>query len=433
LPSDRSFRPFGATTIDNLSSQNSPPYKINLQPGDLLFREGEAGERAYVVEDGVVEVVKQTSDGTVTLARLGHGEIVGAMALLFDHAPRSATVVAVVATTLLSIDRVQIDAKIRNADPIIALLINTLTNRLRSMQSLVGAPSLTQTVAGPGEGALLSARAGTEDVRQILHFERQLIAGLESDQFFVEFQPIVGLKTGDLAGFEALVRWRHPDLGYISPQRFIPVAENLEAVVHLDREIIARSLTFITEANRIRREASSNKRDCPLIHVSFNLSTVRLSDGSVIGDIEAALVENSVDPAMLKVEVNEQVLIRDAQQAIAILSELRRRGIGVLLDDFGTGYSSLSYLARLPIDILKVDRSFVKAMTRSAQSKTILASICAMATALGKEVIAEGIERPEQAAMLSEMGCSFGQGYHFAAPMAVPEALDFIRNAKPAH
>ncbi len=378
----------------------------------------------------MVEVVKQTSQGSVTLARLGHGEIVGEMAL-FDNAPRSATVVAVEKTTLLSIDRLQIDAKIRNADPTIALLIDTLTNRLRSMQSLVGAPGLTQSVAEPGESALLSARAGTEDVRQILRFERQLIAGLENDQFFVEFQPIMSLETHDLVGFEALVRWRHPDLGNVSPQRFIPVAENLEAVVHLDREIIARSLSFIAEANQARHDACAKTRDCPPIHVSFNLSTVRLSDGSVISDIDAALSAHTVNPAMLKVEVNEQVLIRDAQQAIAILSELRTRGIGVLLDDFGTGYSSLSYLARLPIDILKVDRSFVKAMTRSQQSKTIMASICAMARALGKDVVAEGIERPEQAEMLTDMGCSYGQGYHFAAPMAAKDALEFIHSVTP--
>lgn len=409
----------------------SQPYKVILQPGDLLFSEGEQGERAYVVEDGVVEVVKQTSEGSVTLARLGHGEIVGEMAL-FDNAPRSATVVAVERTTLLSIDRLQIDAKIRNADPTIALLIDTLTNRLRSMQSLVGAPSLTHTVSEPGDGALLSARAGTEDVRQILRFERQLIAGLENDQFFVEFQPIMGLKTGDLVGFEALVRWRHPDLGNVSPQRFIPVAENLEAVVQLDREIIARSLSFISEANRVREEACASYRDCAPIHVSFNLSTVRLSDGSVIGDIDAALAEHAVDPAMLKVEVNEQILIRDAQQAIAILSELRSRGIGVLLDDFGTGYSSLSYLARLPIDTLKIDRSFVKAMTRSQQSKTILASICAMAGALGKDVIAEGIEKLEQAEMLIEMNCSYGQGFYFAQSMLAEDALSFIRSVTPA-
>ena len=350
---------------------------------------------------------------------------------LFDNAPRSATVVAVEETTLLSIDRLQIDAKIRHADPTIALLINTLTNRLRSMQSLVGTPSLTQTVAEPGESALLSARAGSEDVRQILRFERQFIAGLENDQFFVEFQPIMSLETGDLAGFEALVRWRHPDLGNVSPQRFIPVAENLEAVVHLDREIIARSLAFITEANQVRHDVCAKTLNCPPIHVSFNLSTVRLSDGSVIGDIDAALAEHVVDPAMLKVEVNEQVLIRDAQQAIAILSELRSRGIGVLLDDFGTGYSSLSYLARLPIDILKVDRSFVKAMTRSQQSKTIMTSICAMASALGKSVIAEGIEKPEQVEMLTAMDCACGQGYYFAAPMAAKDALDFIRTVTP--
>lgn len=383
-----------------------------------------------MVEDGVVEVVKETSEGSVTLARLGHGEIVGEMAL-FDNAPRSATVVAVEETTLLSIDRLQIDAKIRHADPTIALLINTLTNRLRSMQSLVGAPSLTQAVAEPGDGALLSARAGIEDVRQILRFERQLIAGLENDQFFVEFQPIMSLETGDLAGFEALVRWRHPDLGNVSPQRFIPVAENLEAVVHLDREIIARSLSFIAEANQVLNEVCAKTASCPPIHVSFNLSTVRLSDGSVIGDIDAALAEHAVDPAMLKVEVNEQVLIRDAQQAIAILSELRSRGIGVLLDDFGTGYSSLSYLARLPIDILKVDRSFIKAMTRSQQSKTIMASICAMASALGKSVIAEGIEKPEQVQLLADMDCAYGQGYYFAAPMAAQDALNFIRTTAP--
>ncbi len=408
----------------------SQPYKVTLQPGDLLFSEGEQGERAYVVEDGVVEVVKQTSEGSVTLARLGHGEIVGEMAL-FDNAPRSATVVAVEETTLLSIDRLQIDAKIRKADPTIALLINTLTDRLRSMQSIVGTQGLTEAVQVPADGALLTARASAEDVRQTLRFERQLIAGLENDQFFVEFQPIMGLESGDLAGFEALVRWRHPDLGTVSPQRFIPVAENLEAVAQLDREIIAQSLSFISEANRVRQEVCASHLDCPPIHVSFNLSTVRLSDGSVIGDIDAALAAQAADPAMLKVEVNEQILIRDAQQAIAILSELRSRGIGVLLDDFGTGYSSLSYLARLPIDILKVDRSFVKAMTRSQQSKTILKSICAMAGALGKDVIAEGIEKPVQAKLLSEMNCSYGQGYFFAPSMLAEDALAFIRSVTP--
>ncbi|MCG5241987.1 putative bifunctional diguanylate cyclase/phosphodiesterase [Azospirillum doebereinerae] len=232
---------------------------------------------------------------------------------------------------------------------------------------------------------------------------------------WVAYQPIVEMVTGGLAGFEALVRWNHPERGNIPPGVFIPIAESTGLVVTLGTWVLREACKQIA-AWQDQREPGS----APLF-MSVNLSTRQLSDPNLVDVVRDVLRETGVEPSWLKLELTESAVMDKAEQSIRLLQDLRTLGIKLSIDDFGTGYSSLSYLHKLPIDSLKVDRSFVSAMHQSEENRAIVRIIMDLARLLGFDVIAEGIETSADANLLRALACDYGQGYHFARPLA-PEA-----------
>ncbi len=257
-----------------------------------------------------------------------------------------------------------------------------------------------------------------------MELESSLHRAVEREELFLEYQPVVDLASGRILGVEALVRWRHPTQGLVPPASFVPLAEETGLIVSIDRWVLRNALAQLERWDQQDPEA-------PPLFLSVNVSARHLS----LGDVEALLGEGAehraVPAGRLKLEISESALMGNPLSAGEVLVELRQRGVLVQVDDFGTGYSSLSYLNRLPIDSLKIDRSFVQRLDQDRTNHAIVSTILRLADALGIGVVAEGVERPEEAAALVALGCRQGQGFLFHGPLpgdAVPGArLDPVR------
>jgi EAL domain-containing protein (putative c-di-GMP-specific phosphodiesterase class I) len=250
-----------------------------------------------------------------------------------------------------------------------------------------------------------------------LRLEADLRGAVERRQFVVHYQPVVALDTGRVVGFEALVRWRHPDLGLIHPMDFIPVAEEAGLVVPVDRWVLR-------EACRQLKAWQSRLGGCPPLNMRVNFSSRVFSHPDVVDAIASTLDETGLDPNNLKIEITENALIENADTVASAFTELERRGVQIVLDDFGTGYSSLSYLHRYRVDVLKIDRSFVSGMDVDVgRNVEIIRAIAGLAQSLGIQVVAEGIESASQIRQLRALDCGFGQGYYFSHPVPAGEAL----------
>ncbi len=242
---------------------------------------------------------------------------------------------------------------------------------------------------------------------------RDLRHALADGQMFVVFQPRVVGTHGQIASVEALLRWRYPGKGFVSPETFIPLAEESEFILELGRWVLRQALQQFREWRTIPNH--------PVRHLSVNLSPLQLADPALPVQLQALLEEFNLQPGELELEITEGALIRDVDAAVERLAALRALGVTIALDDFGMGYSSMSYLSRLPFDTLKIDKSFVFAFGVERPALAIATAIVALAKALDKRVVAEGVETPEQAALLQGLGVDELQGYLYGKPQTAAE------------
>jgi diguanylate cyclase (GGDEF)-like protein/PAS domain S-box-containing protein len=264
--------------------------------------------------------------------------------------------------------------------------------------------------SGGGNRVVLFDHSMREDVLQQMALENDLKRAIEQWEFEVYYQPKVDLVNKRIIGFEALLRWRHPVKGVIPPNQFIPLAESTGLIIPI-------GIRTVREACETIRDWQEEFPQRQPLEVSVNLSVRQFQDRHLIEDIRKILDETRIIPSTLQFEVTESVLVSDPEQALEIVKELRRIGVGLKIDDFGTGYSSLSYLHRLPFDTLKIDRSFITTMGDDHAAFEIVRAIILLAGSLGLQVVAEGIETQLQADELRSLGCGFGQGYLFAPPL----------------
>ncbi|MEA3039180.1 MAG: hypothetical protein QOE79_1693 [Sphingomonadales bacterium] len=258
--------------------------------------------------------------------------------------------------------------------------------------------------------------------RRRFSIETELRRSIEAEALDLAFQPLVDLRTGAVCGFEALARWSHPSRGPISPTEFIPVAEESGLIVPLGRWAIERALATL--------KAWDEQAGTPLpFPVSVNLSAIQIARDEVPRLVEEALARHGLGGERLTLELTESAIINDPARATAVLEALQGLKVRVAMDDFGTGYTSLAYLQRLPIDVLKIDRSFVSGMLADSDSVAIVRAILSLAAALGMETTAEGIDSPGLAVALRDLGCTHGQGFHFARPLAADAAFGYWRSA----
>jgi len=272
-------------------------------------------------------------------------------------------------------------------------------------------------VRGKARYEIFDAEMHTQSLKR-LHLENDLRRAIESQEFLLHYQPIIALDTGYLAGFEALIRWQHPTQGLKSPGEFIAVAEETGMITSLDYWALQTACQQLTAWHRIFPHLSTLK-------VSVNLSAQDLRQSDLLAEVDRILTETQLDGRYLTLEITESMLIEDVESTISLLSQLKARGIQISIDDFGTGYSSLSYLHRLPVDSLKVDRSFVNQIQIGKRNNQIVETIMALGNQLELDTIAEGIETQAQLERLQQLGYKFGQGYLFSRPLsqAAAEAL----------
>ncbi|MBV8685365.1 MAG: bifunctional diguanylate cyclase/phosphodiesterase [Alphaproteobacteria bacterium] len=254
--------------------------------------------------------------------------------------------------------------------------------------------------------------------RRRFSIETALRRAIEAGELRLAFQPIIALGTGAVAGFEALSRWDRGEEGEISPGEFIPVAEESGLIVPLGRWALETALATLAGWDR------AAGRVLPLT-VNVNLSPIQVVQDDVAAFAASALARHGLAGERLTLELTESAIIRDPPMAMKVIETLKAFGVRVAVDDFGTGYTSLAYLQRLPIDVLKIDRSFVSGMVDDEDSVAIVRAILSLSAALGMETTAEGIDTPKLASALKALGCSHGQGFHFAAPLSAADALDY--------
>jgi len=253
-----------------------------------------------------------------------------------------------------------------------------------------------------------------------LHLEAGLRRAVDADELRVHYQPIVSLADSTLVGFEALVRWQHPQRGWLPPNQFIPTAEESGAIHAVGAWVLAAAGRQLQRWQQCFPQIQSS--------ISVNVSGMQLLAPQFLDRVDEILAQTNILPGSLKLEITESVLVDAADLVAQRLQQLKARGIQIALDDFGTGYSSLSYLHRLPIDIIKIDRSFVNGTAANGSTWKLVETTIALAHHLDMQTIAEGIETPHQLAKLQALGCEGGQGYFFSKPIPAEEAENWLRS-----
>ena len=255
--------------------------------------------------------------------------------------------------------------------------------------------------------------------RKQIHLETELHQALSRNELFVVYQPKVDLKTGDIVGMEALARWRHPDLGIVSPGEFIPVAERTGLI----NDISAWVTRVVCAQISIWREAGHKD-----LKVSVNISPAEMRNEQLAENILNAIREFDVPPSQLEVEVTESLVMQDMEQATRTLEKLDRNGIEISIDDFGTGFASLSYLKLFPMSTVKIDRTFVSDFARNPADARIVSGVIAMSHSLGVKVVCEGVEKEDQLRYLQDNHCDQVQGNLLSAPLQRQEATNLLAN-----
>jgi len=385
------------------------------QAGAVIFREGEPGDCAYIIERGLVSVSSLKSGKPYVIGELAAGDIFGEMALI-DDSMRAATVVAKEETELVRIPRDYVKFKLERSDRITKLFLDVVLEKFRSVHH-----QLMDGISAADAQKNKAARLST-DMRELvigdIGFEYELQEALNHQQLQLYFQPIIALAGMQLAGFEALVRWDHPSRGLLFPEGFLGAAEESGLVVDMGREVLKQSCEAI---HLLRRQSPT-----PL-YVGINASPRELVHEDFTSHFTDTIRECGIDPKYLKLEITEHAFMDDPQGAERKLRNISMTGVSIAIDDFGTGYSSFSYLCRLPIDTLKIDRSFIMGMFTSARTMEIVRALVNLGRSLNLQVIAEGVETREQLDYLRELGCGYAQGFYLSQPLDFESAARFAR------
>jgi len=271
-----------------------------------------------------------------------------------------------------------------------------------------------------GKPQVYEPKQATE-ARRRFSIETELRRALDKDQLKLFYQPLINLKSGEVSGFEALARWTHEDRGEISPTEFIPVAEESGLILHLGRWAMDKAAQTLADWDRETGEK------LPL-YVGVNLSAIQVARDDIAAVVESALKSSGLTGDRLTLELTESSIVQDPARATRVFDALKALDTTVAMDDFGTGYSSLAYLQRLPIDVLKIDKSFVSGMMVDPDAVAIVRAVLSLAEALGMSTTAEGIETVELATTLATLGCASGQGFYFAKPLEAEAALEYWRS-----
>jgi len=264
-----------------------------------------------------------------------------------------------------------------------------------------------------------------------LTVEADLRKAIQNNEFEAHYQPIVILQNRELVGFEALIRWQHPEKGLLYPGDFISIAEETGLIIDIDQWILLEACQQITSWNdRIRNNNKNNKKPYKELTISINISGKHITNADLYSYIKEVLQKTRLNPKNLKLEITELTIVDQNEFTVRALANLREMGVQIQIDDFGIGYSSLAYLSRFPINALKIDKSFISRIVEETSQQDIVKAIITLTNRLNVHVIAEGVETQEQLDQLQVLGCEQGQGYFLSRPMDKSKAEALILHLK---
>ncbi len=377
-----------------------------LTKGQVLFKEGDKPDHAYLIEHGEIEVSSNKSDEKIILGVLNQGDILGEMAVI-DNAPRSADAIAITDCTLVVISKDQVVERLVKSDPIIRSLLTSLLRRYRSTLATL-----------KGQEEVLSF-ADTNIFERItidkIRLEGQLRSAIANQSLDLRFQPILDIAQNKIAGFEALVRWEHPEHGFISPDEFVSLAEETSLIVEVGEYVIDQAC----EAIKLLADKSQQTD----LFMAINVSARQLSHPGLIDRVIKRVEKANLPDGSLKLEITEGLAL-DSKDTQRIIQVCHQNGIKVALDDFGTGYSNLTLLHKLKFDTIKIDQAFARGIVEDSNSMILVKTIATMCEKLGANALVEGIETELMLEIVAKIGIKYGQGYFIGMPKTINELLE---------
>jgi diguanylate cyclase len=376
--------------------------RVELEAGDIVFREGDPPTTAFLIESGEVEILAGSAEAMIVLGLLRSGDLLGEMAVI-DASPRTATARAVTACVLTTIGREQLHERIEGADPIVRSLLRGQLQRYRSaLATLRGGDPVVALGEDPPRGTTLIGGAVDK-----MRLEAELKDTLARRALEVRFQPILEIEQQRVRGFEALIRWQHPERGAISPAEFIRLAEETSLIVPVGLYVFEEVCAALAGLRRAGVD--------PLPWIAINVSGRQLQEDGLIENVQQIAALNQVPLSAIKIEITESLTL-DVERVAALIERCHGMGMQVALDDFGTGFSNLGHLHKLQFDTVKLDQGFVRQMLEAPRCYAIVRAIVRMVKELDADLVAEGVETDEQLAALAKMKCRYAQGWLIGRP-----------------
>lgn len=401
----------------NLSSSIGQELQnLRFQAGECIFREGEKGDIAYIIEEGVVEIVTESDKRVTVLNILTTGDIFGELALV-DGSTRSASAYAKTDVVLTVVTSEQVRSRIDDADPILKLLLMVVMKYFRSETGRLRTNKLSNNVIDI-EQTKQEYQVKIRQAIDLIRLESDLRNGFKEGELVTFFQPIIDLKTNKIAGFEVLLRWFCRKRGHISPDTFIPLAESTSLIIPIGEWILAQAL----EAIDVIKQKTGKE-----IFLSVNVAEKQIADSNFLKVLKEKITNSNAKPSQIKLEILERSLF-EGENAIYLVEFCRDLGLPLVIDDFGTGYANLAHLKNFQFDTVKIDKYFVQNIDNNQKDQTICRALIDLSHGLNMTTVAEGIESQQQLDILRDLGCDFGQGYFFSPPVTLEEAIALIRD-----
>lgn len=384
---------------------------LRFRAGECIFREGDKGNVAYIIEEGLVEITTVVNNRPTILNTLKTGDMFGELALV-DGSPRSASAYAKTDIVLTIVTSEQVRSRIDDADPILKLLLMVVmkyfrseTGRLRPSQLEQGSANIEQTKQ--------EYQVKIRQAIDLIRLESDLRNGFKLGELIPFYQPIVDLKTNQIEGFEVLLRWFCQKRGRISPDTFIPLAESTSLIIPIGEWILDQALEAI---ELIKQKTGKD------IFLSINVAEKQIADGNFLTVVKEKITNSKSKPSQIKLEILERSLF-EGQDAIYLVEFCRNLGLPLVIDDFGTGYANLAYLKNFQFDTVKIDKCFVQNIDNNSKDRIICRTLIDLSHGLNMTTVAEGIENQQQLDILRDLGCNFGQGYLFSPPVSLEDAI----------
>lgn len=386
--------------------------RLDLAPGEIVFYEGDPPTTAFMIEAGQIEIITNQDGTPFVLSVLDAGDLLGEMAII-DASPRTATARALTQCSLIAVDGQQLSIRIENSDPIVRALLRGQLARYR--HALLNMRGHTGELQVSRSGARSSDGDGYDDhAMGKIRLETQLQDALNHQTLEVRFQPIYEINKERISGYEALVRWTHPERGPISPMEFIALAEETNLILPIGQYVLEQVAATLAS---LRNEGID-----PLPFIAVNVSGRQLAELDMLDAVKQACQQHDVDPRKIKIEITESLTL-DMDKVSDLIARCNADGVLVALDDFGTGHSNLGHLHKLKFDTVKLDQGFVRQMLEAPRCLSIVKAIVAMVHALSADLVAEGVETRAQLDALAEMKCRYAQGYLIGRPQTYSEML----------